>query len=226
MTNIPSWTGSFTAVVCALAVSSCGPRAPGAEDIRWSLTPEQNGAGYLFEADARLLGGQDGWFSPRIEHVDADGCRRTEFLLAEHGVNAADPSDFRANFRQRFDNEPRIAKATLQLVYRPAGASPSDFEADRIVFSGEKVIDTKVRPPVETKPCASESDAASPPDTTSKEEQAATLINLSGYLCGRVKDAYASGGDTITVHCTEYRDGRGRAKYKIHTGSAQVERLD
>lgn len=217
---------AFLFSIGSIALSACGPNAPAAEATKWRLTRETTGAGYVFDGNARLLGGKEGWFTPRLAYLDADGCQRTEYLAAVHAGTFPDPQDFAGKFHQRFDSKAKIARATLALVYRPAAAAPSDFGADRIVFTEERVIDPTLRPPVRNKPCPSANPETQVADFATKEEKAATLINLSGYLCGRVTDAYASAGGTITVHCTEFRDGRGRAKYRIYTDTAAVERIE
>ncbi len=60
---------------------------------------------------------------------------------------------------------------------------------------------------------------------TSRDEQVATFINLNGYLCGRLIDAYKNSDGSITARCTEFRDGRGHATYNLNLDTATVEKL-
>lgn len=61
---------------------------------------------------------------------------------------------------------------------------------------------------------------------SSRDEQVATFINLAGFLCGQVLDAYRNPDGTITAHCTETRSGKGRAVYRLDLDGPSVERID
>jgi hypothetical protein len=58
----------------------------------------------------------------------------------------------------------------------------------------------------------------------SRNEVVATAINSAGFLCARVTDMYPSGG-AIIVSCVEYRNGRGRVKYRVHANAGVVEEI-
>lgn len=57
-----------------------------------------------------------------------------------------------------------------------------------------------------------------------RNEVLATAINSAGFLCAKVREAYLGSGG-IVVHCTEFRSGVGRARYKINTSTMEVEKL-
>jgi hypothetical protein len=59
-------------------------------------------------------------------------------------------------------------------------------------------------------------------DSMSGNEVIATAINSAGYLCARIVSAYPVGGN-INVECIEYRNGKGRVKYRIDANAGTVE---
>jgi hypothetical protein len=62
-------------------------------------------------------------------------------------------------------------------------------------------------------------------DRMPRNEVLATAINTAGFLCAKVRDTYPVPGG-VMVHCTEYRSGQGRAKYRIDTAAMEVTKLD
>jgi hypothetical protein len=50
----------------------------------------------------------------------------------------------------------------------------------------------------------------------------ALLVRLSGSLCARVVGVKSLGGDLYEVDCVRYRDGDGRATYKVNALTAEV----
>jgi hypothetical protein len=59
-------------------------------------------------------------------------------------------------------------------------------------------------------------------DNMGQNEVIATAINSAGYLCARVVTAYPVGGN-INVECVEYRNGKGRVKYRVDPNAGTVE---
>lgn len=59
----------------------------------------------------------------------------------------------------------------------------------------------------------------------SQREVVATAINSAGFLCARVTHMEARGG-VMLVNCVEYRNGRGRARYRIDANRGGVEQLE
>jgi len=170
--------------------------------------------------------GQNGWYKAQLFLDLESGCRQVERSGTQMPAASSTPDDLSATITHQFAVPSKVARATYTLLYRPGDVAPSDMSAERILFSQTRVLNGAITLPENPPPCVSAKPTTPAPRSNSREEQAATLINLAGYLCGRVTDAYASGGGTITVHCTEYRDGRGHAKYRIFTNSGQVEKLE
>jgi hypothetical protein len=224
-----------SAFALALLVVGCSSE-PSAEMAAWSLEREPSGKGYLFSASANLLDGERGWFSPELLMTDERGCLRVERLSAIHPRSAEDPSEVAGRYRERFDYKWKVAKARLRLVHYN-----SDDFAETEVFREERVVDPKLRPPaVPKKACSAkptrqelreraktdpDSADAEAIDNMSRNELVATAINSAGFLCARVTDMYPSGG-AIVVTCVEYRNGSGRAKYRVDAEAGRVEQLD
>lgn len=80
-----------------LFVAGCSSE-PSATGAVWSLEREKNGKGYLFSASAKLLDGEDGWFSPQIQMTDERGCHHIELLSAIFPISAEDPSNVAGKF--------------------------------------------------------------------------------------------------------------------------------
>ena len=59
-------------------------------------------------------------------------------------------------------------------------------------------------------------------DNMGQNEVIATAINSAGYLCARVVSAYPVGGN-INVECVEYRNGKGRVRYRVDPNAGTVE---
>lgn len=81
---------------------------------------------------------------------------------------------------------------------------------------------TELRKKAETDPAGANAEAI---DRMPRNEVLATAINTAGFLCAKVRDTYSVRGG-INVHCTEYRSGKGRAKYRIDTAAMEVTKLD
>lgn len=224
---------SFSLALFLVTGCSSKPSATGTE---WSLEREKNGKGYLFSASAKLLDGEDGWFTPEILMTDEHGCLRIERLSAVHPISAEDPSDVAGKFNERFDYKWKVARARLRLIH----VNKDDF-ADTEVFQEDRVLDPSLRPPaVPKKDCTAKSTRAElrkraridpegadaeAIDNMSSNEVMATAINSAGYLCARVTDVYPS-GRAIIVSCVEYRSGSSRVKYRVDANAGSVEQLD
>ena len=90
-------------------------------------------------------------------------------------------------------------------------APPSDIEVPNSIL----------REKAKTAPDGADAEAI---DNMSRNEVLATAINTAGFLCARVTSVHPAVGN-INVECVEYKNGIGRARYRIDPNSGTVERL-
>lgn len=225
-------TLALAATAGCLALSACGDPTPKIIVSDWTLKRTREGYQLQVLAD---------WVRPakygaggNIQLFYSNGCSDVLHLntfkpdKGPEQAGAQDPLPMQplskpsagpAKFTQTFYvTKETVAGARLYLFHVP-GIAPED-ETPAFLDQG-KVIDPAAQAQAEKTKCG-ERQARDPAPT---RDTAATLINLRGFLCGQVTDIYPRGRNTV-VHCTLYRDGRGKATYLVHTDSAAVERLD
>ncbi len=221
----------------ALSLSACADTPPSAKVLDWRMVRDQKAGTYTFTAEAHLEDDGKGLFAPELTLTDERGCKHFELLelISKDDASEQDPMLF--HLKSSFPYKYRVSRATLDIYYREPqiGSDP----ALKPVFSEERVVDAALKPPASpTKPCgpsrqeqnaAKVADDTNDPDinveNTSREEIVATAINTAGFLCARVTDMWPS-GDDIMVTCVEYRNGRGRVKYRIDTTDMRVIQLN
>lgn len=202
------------------SLSACGAPSPSAKVEEWAITRKQDGSGY----DVKLRGtvwGDGSWFT-HVTFTDHNGCTKLESL------GGIFPEDGEASVDKVFalPSKAKIQKLTLSLEYVAKGGDTMNPASYRKLFAEERTIDPL---PAGTSSPTCKPDKATPETSfgqRSREENAATMINMAGYLCGRVLEAYPVGNGRIIVRCTIYRSGQGRAKYSIDTNAAEVRRID
>lgn len=215
----------------ALLTTSCSDPEPGAVTDRWAVSSTSKNS-YLFEASGSYTDPKSGVFHRQVETVDENGCKSLNYVGNEYEQNpAAQASAF--NVKMPIKAKAKIARARFYIDFWSVEQSAS--ESGTRVFDEEKVVDLSLKPPAfPNKPCntskvdlrkKAETDPegadAEAIDSMSRNEVIATAINTAGYLCARVTDLYPRGGDII-ASCVEYRNGKGRAKYRIDTADMTV----
>ncbi|WP_188063197.1 hypothetical protein [Sphingobium sp. KCTC 72723] len=224
---------TFAAIATSTAImlAGCSEPRPAAQDVQWSLEPLADKQGYQFKLVANVTPGLGGWYQPVITVVDERGCRSRAETDETQVMDTAAPDPLHMQANYKFEKFPhRVATAEATLIY--SEIDPTAGTADGVrrtqVFSETRTIDPIVK--VKQNPvnaCGKPKvKSQQTPPSQSGQDTAATIINLRGYLCGQVTDIYPRGSNALVVHCTLYRDRRGKAQYLVHTDTASVERLD
>lgn len=222
------------AALILAALSACSEPPPSATDVLWAVEQKADKT-YHLTGSANVQQGLGGWYTPLAELVDDRGCRHAIYLPATHVANTDLSGQTQAVFDQVLDVARPIATASLRIIYQESSDGTVESITDTSVFSGDKTLDSALNPPsVPTKPCNDRvrgSGGAGPNETDAatiagmpRNEILATAINSAGFLCAKVRDAYPVRGG-IEVSCTEYRSGKGRAKYKIDTSEMSVTKI-
>lgn len=207
----------------ALQTTACDRPEPNVTVKDWNLSGDPGSYNLRVELLPVVLA--DNGMGGKLKLLFADGCsetRNVNFMKYKPGSEFVPAPGSGQTFvaEQPVHAESAVASAELQLDHWTG----TDRGAQRF-YDGKKVIDSQAQRKAEKMKCkATALDNVAPSE--SSRETAATLINLRGYLCGRVTDIYPRGSGMLVVHCTEYRDGRGKAQYLVRTDSASVERLD
>ena len=100
-------------------------------------------------------------------------------------------------------------------------APQSDIEAPNSISETKTERDQRLREKAKTDPDGADAEAI---DNMSRNEVLATAINTAGFLCARVTSVHPAVGN-INVECVEYKNGIGRARYRIDPNSGTVERF-
>lgn len=206
--------------LASCSLTACGAPSPSAQVDEWAITRKQDGTGYAVKLRGAVWG-EGSWFV-HLDYIDHNGCARGE------SFGGIFPNGGKADINKTFDlpSKPQLQRATLSLNYVAKGDSPMNAGSYNKMFAEERAVDplpagAKLSgcPKIEEKLEASVR-------PSSREEDLATVINLDGYLCGKVLNTYSGGPGKIIVHCTLYRDGRGRAKYSIDRSTAMVTQVE
>jgi hypothetical protein len=241
--QLPNQRAGIKVIAAFLAcLAGCtGEPVPGASDVTWSVERSSKANEYQFTGKATLNGGLSGWYQPSAVLVDNRGCR-SEIAFRAVQIAGRDGSK-NATFNERSKVKRPVATAEFRIAYMEApgmSLDPSTI-AQTTVYSDSQVVDAGIKVPsvpdavcktkrrdkadlrerARTDPVGADAAAI---DNMSREELLATAINSAQYLCARVTDMYPS-GDSIIVHCVEYRNGRGRVKYRVDADSGTVEKL-
>jgi hypothetical protein len=99
-------------------------------------------------------------------------------------------------------------------------APPSDIEAPNSNVETQADRGQRLREKVKMDPDGADAEAI---DNMSRNEVLATAINTAGFLCARVTSVDPAAG-SINVECVEYKNGIGRARYRIDPNTGTVER--
>lgn len=234
-------TGSF--------VAGCSPSEPAAENVSWSIQRTPDKKAYQVTATADVIKGFGGFYFPTVTLTDDRGCHTELALNTLQDAIVGDKKKVRADFSETVALKRPVATAILSIRYNqlPEGSyDPADVIRTGL-FSEEQVVDPNVKvSEYVSNPCGKTDKqvaderrarlrerAKTDPDGAdaaaiggmSRNETVATAINTAGFLCARVTDLYPSGGGII-ASCVEYRNGQGKAKYRIDTGTMSVERIE
>lgn len=216
----------FLTVACSLSESE-----PGASIEQWSVTAPRTGE-YLFEASGEYTNPKKGVFHRRLETTDERGCRSLIYIEKDD-ERSKSPNALNFELSMPFTSNAKIARARFFIEFWDI--EQSVYERGKIIFSEEKVVDASLDPPdYPERPCNSSKGAlrkkaqrdpdgadADTISTMSHQEAIATAINTAGYLCARITDLYPQGRNMVAT-CVEYRNGKGRAKYRIDTENMTV----
>lgn len=222
--------GLLPIISITLLASSCSDPQPSAEVKSWSVSAKGEGA-YLFAAEGQFEDSKTGVFHKQVETVDAKGCHSLHYVEDEYLLAGQPPNAFK--IRMPLQSKSRLANARFFIKFWDIKQGTG--EEGSLIFDEQKVIDPSVKPPsLPSQPCNASNEklkeqAKTDPegadaesiDAMSRNEVVATAINTAGFLCARVTDMYPQGGNII-VHCVEYRNGSGRVKYQIDSGSMTV----
>lgn len=225
------------ATALSTLLSGCGSSEPTAEVGNWSFTRTPSG-GYELRADAKLLNGAGGWFTPTITTTDERACATDASLDAIHPVNSPDPARVETTFQHHLPTTHKVSHVRLVVVYRSVNADPANLGDETVVFRDEKTLDPagpgaaieRCPPSAEEK---AESEQRRRDDDkavlarlpTEREEKVATAINLSGQLCGRVLETYMDRSGNIVARCSQTRSGKGRVTYRIDADAGTVRHI-
>ena len=226
--NVAAW-----AVHAVFALSACSSSSsPSAQNVTWNLSAEKGG--YVFTLKADLNNGDDGGFFPRLETVDERGCHHVEDVGWISTMQANNRARIKANIEHHYKYGWKVARAGFSLNY-----TEIDTESQQL-FSEDRLVDPRLTPPEMPKqPCSDRPTnaklrerAKTDPDGAdaeaiggmSRNEVVATAINSAGFLCAKVTDLYPSGSDMI-VSCTEYRNGRGKVRYRVNASAGTVDQM-
>lgn len=235
--------------VLMIPASSCSsePEAA-ARDVAWSIRRLANKKGYSVEGSATYVLGVGGWYQPSVTLLDDKGCSITAELNASHVVDTDARGDLSARFAGVVPVTRPVATAQLQITHKdaPMGSLDPRTISRTSLYNQTSVVDPKVHPPENAaNPCSKSrrelrnerqarlrNKAVTDPDGAdaeaisgmSREEVVATAINSAGFLCARITSMYPSGG-AIIVNCVEYRNGSGRAKYRVDASAGTVRPL-
>lgn len=202
------------------SLSACGAPSPSAQVEEWTITRKQDGSGYAVNLRGTVWG--DGSWFPYLDFIDHNGCKRSESL------GGIFPNGGKASINRTYEvpSKAKVQQATLSLNYVAKGDSPMNQGAYQKLFAEERAVEPlPAGAELVGCPKSDEKSGGNAPQGT-REENLATVINLEGFLCGKVLDTYPGGSGTIIVHCTLYRDGRGRAKYSIDKSNATVTQVE
>ena len=186
----------------------------------WGIARKADGSGYSVKLQGKALG--FGAFNANLQYTDHNGCTFNQ------EIDSFYPLGKEVAVSKAYDvpTTAKIQRAKLVVDFTPDEDGQLQFDQRRNMFTNERTVDP-LPPGKKSGPCKRDNKT---PETSfgqsSREENAATMINLAGYLCGRVLEAYSVGGSKIIVRCTLYRDGRGKAKYEINTDTAEVTQVD
>lgn len=204
-------------VACTLA--GCGSQ-PKVQMDDWGIARKADDSGYSVKLQGKASG--KGAFSATLQYLDHNGCTATQDLESFYPLGEEIP----VSKVYEVPTKAKIQRAKLVVEFTPDEDGQLQFDQRRDMFTNERTVDP-LPPGKKPGPCPK---AKKTPESSlgqsSREENAATMINMAGYLCGRVLEAYSIGGGKIVVRCTEYRDGRGRVKYEIDTDAATVQPMD
>lgn len=246
---IAGWTVLTIGAFAALGGCSSGPQAPGAANVQWDVKRTPDSAGYRLVGRADLKRTANGWYQPTLTLVDQRGCRNVVELHETQMVDAEARGAAPVTFDQVAHLKWPVATAEFAIQFHevPFGSLDPRSITRTGVFHDQRVLDASIRVPEMPENACGKSagelkagrkerlrkQAKTDPDGAdasavadmSRNEVLATAINTAGFLCARVRDAYPTSGGMI-VNCTEYRSGRGRAKYKIDTSAMEVTKLN
>lgn len=209
------------ATALALMLLAGCDRPPSVEVKDWGLTKKGGEHVLTIEMLPNVVatGGMQG----TLKLFYSNGCRGERFVsLSEYNADSAlvqpDMPGGTITISQAYTVPEEVAGAQLQLEHKTDRGNIAFFDQAKVInpAAQKKAEKTKCKPAPVERSAPSQSSA----------ETAATIINLRGYLCGRVIDIYPRGPGQLVVNCVEYRNGSGRVKYLLHTDSASVERLD
>lgn len=164
-----------------------------------------------------------------LSTLDEFGCRTEQYIDFVEPKGADDPFNLRLPVKSVGD----IVEASLSVRFWDVSSDLG--ESGERLFDDQKTFgDLSKVPSMPPVSCQIPEDGsaavtgtfaetadASAIDAMSREEVVATAINTAGYLCARVTGMSARGGN-MDVECIEYRDGSGRASYRIDTSTMTV----
>ena len=238
----------FASMMLASFGAACSPSEPAAENVSWKIQRTSDQKAYQVTASADIVRGFGGFYFPTITLMDDRGCHTQIALKTFDDFSAGDKQTVKADFSETVGLPRPVATAQLDIQYNqlPDGSfNPSDVIRTNL-FSDSKVVDAAVRPPELPGNACGKSDkqiaterrerqrarAATDPDGAdteaisdmSRNEVVATAINSAGFLCAKVTNLNLSGQDMI-VSCVEYRNGTGRARYRVNAAAGTVEQM-
>lgn len=195
-----------------------------------------------------VAAGLGGWYQPTVVLVDSRGCENPISVPATQVAGYSASPTLPLKFEEKVRLARPVASAELSISYNESSfetTDASDIQKTEVLRE-RRVVDSSLHPPSnpidvcgggkpetraqrrarlreQAKTDPEGADAAAISDM-SRNEVVATAINTAGFLCARVTDMYPSGG-AIIVNCVEYRNGSGRAKYRVDASAGRVEEI-